>query len=113
MKKFVLLLALALTGFAANAQIKRPKLVVGIIIDQMRWDYLNYYYDQYCDGGFKRLINEGFSCDNNMINYLPTVTAIGHTSTYTGATPAIHGIAGNNFQIDGKDVYCCKDTTVE
>ena len=43
MKKFVLLLALALTGFAANAQIKRPKLVVGIIIDQMRWDYLNYY----------------------------------------------------------------------
>ena len=81
MKKFVLLLALALTGFAANAQIKRPKLVVGIIIDQMRWDYLNYYYDQYCDGGFKRLINEGFSCDNNMINYLPTVTAIGHTST--------------------------------
>lgn len=73
MKKFVLLLALALTGFAANAQIKRPKLVVGIIIDQMRWDYLNYYYDQYCDGGFKRLINEGFSCDNNMINYLPTV----------------------------------------
>lgn len=113
MKKIHLLFALILACFNAYAQNDKPKLVVGVVIDQMRWDYLYYYNDQYCEGGFRRLLAEGFSCDNNMINYLPTVTAIGHSSAYTGSTPAIHGIAGNNFQIDGKDVYCCSDNNVE
>src|ERR1035437_1433322 len=62
-----------------HSEIERPKLVVGIIVDQMRWDYLYRYYNKYKTGGFKRLLNEGFSCENSMINYIPTVTAIGHT----------------------------------
>jgi predicted AlkP superfamily pyrophosphatase or phosphodiesterase len=92
---------------------ERPKLVVGIVVDQMRWDYLSRYYDQFQDDGFKRLIKKGYSCDNCLINYVPTITAIGHTSAYTGTTPALHGICGNDFFIDDESVYCCSDKTVE
>ena len=92
---------------------ERPKLVVGIVVDQMRWDYLSRYYDQFQDDGFKRLIKKGYSCDNCLINYVPTITAIGHASVYTGATPALHGICGNDFFIDDEPIYCCGDKTVE
>lgn len=112
-KAFILLsLMLMATSAWAGQKIDRPKLVVGLVVDQMRWDYLYYYYEDLVDGGLKRLINEGYSCENTMINYVPTVTAIGHTSIYTGSTPALHGICGNNFMQCGRDVYCCSDTTV-
>ncbi|MEI7503002.1 MAG: alkaline phosphatase PafA [Paludibacter sp.] len=98
-----------------NLNIERPKLVVGIVVDQMRWDYLYRYYSKYEAGGFKRLLNDGFSCENTMINYIPTVTAIGHTTIFTGSVPSIHGIAGNDW-IDaknGKSIYCTDDSTVQ
>nr|WP_308240605.1 alkaline phosphatase PafA [Prevotella sp.] len=95
------------------AAIERPKLVVGIVVDQMRWDYLYRYQKRYTDGGFKRLLGEGFSCENTMIPYVPSVTAIGHTCIYTGSVPSIHGIAGNNFVKDGKKVYCTDDDSVK
>ncbi len=93
----------------------RPKLVVGIVVDQMRWDYLFRFYDRYQNNGFKRLLNEGFSCNNTQIDYIPTFTAPGHSCVYTGAVPAIHGIAGNDFTIQatGKTVYCTEDSTVQ
>ena len=91
---------------------ERPKLVVGIVVDQMRWDYLSRYYDRFSNGGFRRLIDQGYSFDNCLIPYVPTVTSIGHTSAYTGTTPAFHGICGNNFYIDGRKTYCCSDSTV-
>lgn len=99
----------------ASAVLSRPKLVVGIVVDQMRWDYLYRYYDRYKESGFKRLLNEGFSCENTLIDYVPTVTAIGHSTVYTGSVPAIHGIAGNDFIINatGNKVYCTEDTTVQ
>lgn len=97
-----------------TAQVERPKLVVGLMVDQMRWDYLYRFSDRYSEHGFKRLLREGFSCENTIINYVPTVTAIGHTSVYTGSVPAIHGIAGNNWivQADGSLMYCTQDTSV-
>lgn len=104
---------MCLAALAASAQIERPRLVVGLAIDQMRWDYLYYYYDDYGKGGLKRLLDEGFSCANTMIPYTPTVTAVGHTTLYTGSVPALHGIAGNDFQLNGKFTYCCTDTTVQ
>ena len=92
---------------------ERPKLVVGIVVDQMRWDYLSRYYDQYGKDGLRRLMDKGYSCDNCLINYVPTITAIGHTSVYTGASPAFHGICGNDFMIDGQKVYCTQDDSVD
>jgi arylsulfatase A-like enzyme len=112
MKKRLLTYVMLLIGMAAFSQ-NRPKLVVGIAVDQMRWDYLYRYYEEYGNGGFKRLMNEGFNCENCQINYIPSVTAIGHTSIFTGSVPSIHGIAGNNFLIDGKMAYCAGDTTVQ
>jgi predicted AlkP superfamily pyrophosphatase or phosphodiesterase len=96
-------------------KLPRPKLVVGIVVDQMRWDYLYRYYSRYSNAGFKRLLNEGFSCENTNIDYIPTVTAAGHTAIYTGSVPAIHGIAGNDFiiQATGKAMYCTDDSTVQ
>ena len=116
MKKTLLIIAMLplwLTALADRPQFgQQPKLVVGIVVDQMRWDYLSRYYDKFTDDGFRRLIDAGFSCDNCLINYFPTITAIGHTSVYTGTTPAFHGICGNNFFIDGRATYCTDDSTV-
>jgi predicted AlkP superfamily pyrophosphatase or phosphodiesterase len=92
----------------------RPKLVIGIVVDQMRWDYLHRFSHQFGEGGFKRMLREGFSCDSTFINHLPSATAVGHATIYTGSVPAIHGITGNNWrdQESGKDVYCVEDATV-
>jgi predicted AlkP superfamily pyrophosphatase or phosphodiesterase len=100
---------------ATSPALPRPKLVVGIVVDQMRWDYLYRYYDRYQNSGFKRLLNEGYSCENTQVDYIPTVTAAGHSCIYTGSVPALHGIAGNDFiiQATGKQVYCTEDTTVQ
>jgi predicted AlkP superfamily pyrophosphatase or phosphodiesterase len=102
------------TNAAATPALPRPKLVVGLVVDQMRWDYLYRYYDRYQSGGFKRMLNEGFTCENTNIDYIPTVTAAGHTCVYTGSVPALHGIAGNDFiiQATGKSMYCTDDSTV-
>ena len=110
-RTFTLLLTLA-AMVATWAQPARPRLVVGIVVDQMRWDYLYSYASEWGEGGFKRLLGEGFSCQNTIIDYIPTVTACGHASIFTGTVPALHGIAGNNFMIDGRSVESVTDTTV-
>ena len=91
----------------AAAPVSRPRLVIGIVVDQMRWDYLYRYYSKYSDGGFKRLLKEGFSCENAYINYLPSYTAAGHTCIFTGSVPSVTGITGNNWteQLTGVRVY--------
>jgi hypothetical protein len=96
-------------------EIARPRLVVGIVVDQMRWDYLYRYYDLYSEGGFRRLLREGFSFENTMINYIPSFTAVGHSTIYTGSVPSLDGIAGNtwyDFKSE-KQVYCTDDSTVQ
>jgi predicted AlkP superfamily pyrophosphatase or phosphodiesterase len=100
---------------AKPSALARPKLVVGIVVDQMRYDYLYRYYDQYTEGGFKRMMNEGFNCRNNHYSYALTVTAAGHASAYTGSIPAINGIIGNEWYdpIKKQDVYCVEDSTVQ
>ncbi|MDO5985948.1 alkaline phosphatase family protein [Flavivirga amylovorans] len=92
-----------------------PKLVVGIVVDQMRYDYLTRFYNKFGQGGFKRMINEGFNCKNNHFNYIPTYTGPGHTSVYTGTTPKYHGIIGNNwYDKEIKEmVYCAGDRSVQ
>src|ERR1043165_738937 len=92
---------------AKEETIARPKLVVGIVVDQMRWDYLYRYYERYGTDGFKRVMEKGFNCQNTMISYLPTFTAPGHTCVYTGSVPALHGIAANDWidNATGASVY--------
>ncbi|MBL7701248.1 MAG: alkaline phosphatase family protein [Ferruginibacter sp.] len=99
------------TAFAQNP---KPKLVVGLVVDQMRWDYLYRFNALYGDGGFRRLLKEGFSSENNLIPYMPTYTAVGHTTIYTGSVPAFSGIVGNNWfdKTTGRGVYCTDDSTV-
>ncbi len=124
MKPFILLLIIIMLAGNLFSQktaptpsaVARPKLVVGIVIDQMRWDYLYRYYDIYKpNGGFKRLLGQGFTCENTFIPYTPTVTAAGHTCIYTGSVPAIHGIVGNNWydNLQHKVVYCTDDDSVQ
>lgn len=100
----------------ANKEIYvKPKLVVGIVVDQMRYDYLTRFYNKYGDNGFKRMMNAGFNCKNNHYNYVPTYTGPGHASIYTGTTPKYHGIIANNWydKTIKKSVYCAGDKTVQ
>ena len=107
MKKRFLVVVMAVVALCATAQVERPKLVVGLVVDQMRWDYLYTY--PWGEGGFKTLLTDGYSCNNTIIDYVPTVTAAGHASIFSGTTPAFHGIAGNNFLLNGKSVESVQD----
>ncbi|WP_397363500.1 alkaline phosphatase PafA [Olleya sp. R77988] len=104
--------AMSSKNTALNTQ---PKLVVGIVVDQMRYDYLTRFYSKYGDDGFKRLVNQGFNCKNHHFNYVPTYTGPGHASIFTGTTPKMHGIISNNWYDKVLDsyVYCAGDTTVQ
>lgn len=101
-------------GAKAQQSPEKPKLIVGIVVDQMRQEYLYRFADRYSDGGFKRMIGEGFMMKNGHYNYIPTYTGPGHASVYTGATPATHGIIGNNWYVRSldKSIYCAEDSTV-
>ena len=92
-----------------------PKLVVGIVVDQMRTDYIYRYWDNFGEGGFKRLIGEGAFLRNAHYNYMPTVTGPGHASIYTGTTPSRHGIVGNDMydRATRKTYYCVGDTAMK
>jgi predicted AlkP superfamily pyrophosphatase or phosphodiesterase len=117
MKKILLLSLLTLPALAQKkgAALERPKLVVGIVVDQMRYDYLYRYWSKFGNDGFKRLLGEGFSYESCHYNYVPTYTGPGHASIYTGTTPANHGIVGNNWfeREAGKATYVTDDKTVQ
>lgn len=91
-----------------------PKLMVGITVDQMRYDYLTKYWKDYSDEGFKKLMREGYSCKNHHFSYAPTYTGPGHASIFTGTTPAYHGIIGNSWydRYEKSSKYCTGDSTV-
>ena len=94
---------------------RRPKLVVGIVVDQMRYDYLARFESKYGEKGFLRLMRDGFDFRNNHYNYVPTYTGPGHASIFTGTTPKAHGIISNNWydKTSKKTVYCAFDDNVQ
>lgn len=98
----------------ANQKQLTPKLVIGLVVDQMRWDYLYRFKDLYGKRGFERLLKNGYSCENTLIKHIPTFTAVGHTGIFSGSVPAIHGIIGNYWfdKKNNKLVYCTGDSTV-
>ncbi len=95
--------------------LSKPKIVVGLVIDQMRWDYLYRFADRYGTAGFKRLMTKGYNFENAFIPYVPSYTAVGHSTIYTGSVPAIDGIVGNNWweKSISKNMYCTSDSTVQ
>ena len=97
------------------AQVEQPKLVVGLVVDQMRFDYINRYWDEFSEGGFKRLVSEGYNCNNTNYNYIPTYTGPGHASIYTGATPSSHGIIANTWYDKNTEEYsyCVSDAEMK
>lgn len=113
MKKLVGLLMLGCV-LMTQAQ-ERPKLVVGIVVDQMKMEYLYRFSNDFSENGFKRLMNNGYVFQNVHYNYMPTYTGPGHASIYTGTTPATHGIVGNEWfsRKLGKDMYCTDDASVK
>ena len=111
---FTFIFALCLSPLFAQKITERPKLVVGIVVDQMKQEYLLRFYNKFGEGGFKRLVENGFMARNAHYNYIPTYTGPGHASVYTGTTPATHGIIANNWYSRElkRFVYCAEDTTV-
>lgn len=93
---------------------KQPKLVIGIVVDQMRYDYLYSFWNKYSENGFKKLMTQGYNCRNANYNYVPTFTGPGHASIFTGTTPSVHGIIANDWydRKEGSMVYCSEDKTV-
>lgn len=112
MKKLVVFFLLAgiLNGFAQQ----KPKLVIGIVVDQMKTEYLYRFYDDFSENGFKRLMTNGYTFQNTHYNYMPTYTGPGHASIFTGTTPAVHGIVGNEWfnRSSQTEMYCTDDANV-
>lgn len=113
---FAISLVLSVLNVSAQDSVSaRPRLVVGIVVDQMKYDYLFRFEHQYGNGGFKRLMKEGFTFHDVRFNYIPTYTGPGHASIYTGTTPSIHGIISNDWydREKGVNVYCTEDSSVK
>jgi len=93
----------------------KPALVIGIIVDQMKYEYLFRYAEKFGNDGFKRLMKEGFFCENTHYNYVPTFTGPGHAAVYTGTTPSVNGIIGNDWyqQLTNDTMYCTADQNAE
>ena len=112
-KNFLLFALLVLSFYPSvySQKVERPKLIVGIVVDQMRFDYLYRYKEFFGKDGFNRLINEGSNFTFAHFNYQLTSTGPGHASIYTGTTPFYHGIIGNNFydKVLRKSIYCVND----
>lgn len=100
---------------SSDEEVGMPKLVIGIVVDQMRYDYLTRFKAKYSEHGFKRLMNEGYNCKNHHFNYVPTYTGPGHASVFTGTSPMNHGIISNYWYDKYTDtsVYCASDATVQ
>ena len=110
MKKVFFIIFTLFIGFQSYSQ-EKTKLVVGIVVDQMRYDYIYRFWEDFGDNGFKRLVNEGHSFRNAQFGYVPTYTGPGHASIFTGTTPAVHGIIANDWydKKSGDYIYCAGD----
>jgi len=107
-------LSITLIGNLSAQELSKPKLVVGIVVDQMRQEYLFRYKDLFGDDGFNRLLNHGFELKNTHYNFIPTKTGPGHASIYTGTTPKNHSIILNEWydRKVKKEINCVEDHTV-
>ena len=82
---------------------EKPKLIIGIVVSQMRYDYIYRYWDKYEENGFKKLITRGTYCKNTSFNYLLSQKGVGHSTIATGALPASHGIVSKEWYLSLQD----------
>jgi predicted AlkP superfamily pyrophosphatase or phosphodiesterase len=97
---------------AAGTQASRPRLLVLLVFDQLRPDYLTRWQELYQAGGFKRLMQEGAWYTNCLYPYSNTMTAAGHASVVTGCSPERHGVIANEWwdRASWKEQYCVADS---
>ncbi len=93
---------------------EKPKLIVTIVVEQMRYDLLQRYWSKFSKGGFKKLIDEGTLCKNAFYNYLITESAPGYATITTGTTPSNHGIVSDYWyqRLKDKKQYCVEDKSL-
>ena len=110
-------LGIAIIGSLLSVNLwAQPKLVVQVVVDQMRAEYLQRFDHQFApDGGFRILLDSGFSYSNTHYNYIPTYTGPGHASISTGTTPKYHGVVANDWWDNrtASEVYCAQDMDME
>ncbi|MEY3667868.1 MAG: hypothetical protein RL572_1408 [Pseudomonadota bacterium] len=111
--RLLLATSLFLPAASAMAAEERPRLVLTIVVDQMRYDYLQRFGAEF-SGGLKRLLEEGAVFTNAHYEAAPTVTAVGHATILSGATPSVSGIPGNAFydRAAGRQVQSITDVDV-
>src|SRR5947209_7895587 len=109
-----LLLCALTTAVLVSAAPKKPKLVLAIVFDQFRYDYLMRFRSEY-HAGFDRMLTKGAVFTNARYEHFPTVTAIGHSTFLSGATPSISGIIGNDWydRDEGKTVTSVSDAKTQ
>lgn len=78
---------------------EKPRLIVGIVVSQMRYDYIQRFWDKLDAGGIKLLADRGTYCRNTSFNYLFSQQGVGHASLSTGTIPADHGIVGREWYL--------------
>ena len=115
LKNIALLVLILLVGCNSPIQPSKPKLVVGIVVDQMRMDYLTRFENHFGNEGFKRFYSEGFVAKNHHFDFAQTKTGPGHASISTGTPPAIHGIIANDWfdKTSGEEQYCVNDASYQ
>ena len=91
------LLLLSCGVCAQAAPTKPPKLVVAILVDQLRYDYLERFHHQFVEGGLRVLTDKGAFMTFAQYDYSPTITGPGHASFLSGCTPVMHGIISNEW----------------
>ncbi|MFC2115304.1 alkaline phosphatase family protein [Bacteroidota bacterium] len=122
MKTLIYFVLIASLTFPAglNAQTRsripseKPKLIISMVVDQMRYDYIHRYWEKFGENGIRKLVGSGTFCKNASYNYLINETAVGHATIATGALPSHHGIISNNWynNLQGQVVYCVADEKV-
>ena len=85
------------TRDSSTSRSERPRLVLLIVVDQFRYDYLEKYDDLFVQGGLRRLMRQGASWTQANYDHMPTTTAPGHATLMTGTWPSEHGIVGNDW----------------
>lgn len=105
---------LNLYGQGAYLPPDKPRLIIGIIVEQLRYDQLEKFRDRLSENGIKRLINEGTFFRSASFDYLLTQSAPGYSTIASGTEPSYHGITSDSWYLPLKDelIYCTKDISV-